>query len=166
MNAILALAPSRPVGELLRDWRQRRRMSQLDLAGAAEVSTRHLSFVETGRALPSREMLMRLCERLSVPLRERNALLLAAGFAPLYRERPLQDPAMDAARAAVELVLKGHEPYPALAVDRHWQVQAMNRAAPLLLQGCAPWLLQPCNSSGAARFIACTCQCRSTASAG
>jgi transcriptional regulator with XRE-family HTH domain len=143
MDARLATPLSRPVGALLRDWRQRRRMSQLDLACAAEVSTRHLSFVETGRALPSREMLMRLSERLSVPLRERNALLLAAGFAPLYRERPLQDPALAAARAAVELVLQGHEPYPALAVDRHWQLQAANRAAPLLLHGCAPWLLQP-----------------------
>jgi transcriptional regulator with XRE-family HTH domain len=142
MNASLAITPSRPVGELLRDWRQRRRMSQLDLACSAEVSTRHLSYVETGRAQPSREMLMRLSERLAVPLRERNSLLLAAGFAPLYRERSLQDPAMEAARAAVELVLRGHEPYPALAVDRHWQVQAANRAAPLLLHGCAPWLLQ------------------------
>jgi transcriptional regulator with XRE-family HTH domain len=143
MNAIPASAVPRPVGELLRDWRQRRRMSQLELAGAAEVSTRHLSYVETGRALPSREMLMRLSERLGVPLRERNALLLAAGFAPLYRERPLQDPALASARAAVALVLEGHEPYPALAVDRHWRVQAMNRAAPLLLHGCAPWLLEP-----------------------
>lgn len=138
-----AASVSRPVGQLLRDWRQRRRLSQLDLACAAEVSTRHLSCVETGRAQPSREMLMRLSERLSVPLRERNALLLAAGFAPLYRERPLDDPALDRARHALGLVLKGHEPYPAIAVDRHWQVVAMNRAAPLLLEGCAPWLLQP-----------------------
>src|SRR4051795_7358247 len=102
------------VGEHLREWRQRRRMSQLDLACEAEISTRHLSFVETGRSSPSREMVLRLAERLEVPLRERNALLVAAGYAPMYRERPLDDPALAAAREAVQLILKSHEPYPAL----------------------------------------------------
>lgn len=124
-----------PVGTQLREWRQRRRLSQLDLSGHAEVSTRHLSFVETGRALPSREMLLRLAHRLEVPLRERNRLLTAAGYAPLYAERPLDHPALQAAQRAVELVLKAHEPYPALAVDRHWNMVAHNRMVPLLLQG-------------------------------
>src|SRR5438094_2907157 len=113
---------SRPVGDLLREWRQRRRLSQLDLAGDADVSTRHLSFVETGRSVPSREMVLRLAERLDVPLRERNALLVAAGYAPMYRERPLDDPALAPARQAVETLLRSHEPYPALAVDRHWNL--------------------------------------------
>jgi len=132
-----------PVGAQLREWRQRRRLSQLDLAGDAEVSTRHLSFVETGRAMPSREMVLRLADRLEVPLRERNHLLTAAGFAPMYAERGLDDPALKAARDAVELVLKGHEPYPALAVDRHWTLVSHNRAVPPLLAGVAPALLQP-----------------------
>lgn len=131
------------VGDMLRGWRVKRRMSQLDLASEAEISTRHLSFVETGRSLPSREMVLRLCERLQVPLRERNAVLLAAGYAPMYRERPLDDPALAAARRALDLVLKGHEPYPAIAVDRHWNLVAMNRCAPMLLEGAAPHLLQP-----------------------
>ncbi|HEX6706485.1 MAG TPA: helix-turn-helix transcriptional regulator [Albitalea sp.] len=131
------------VGTLIREWRQRRRLSQLDLACEADISTRHLSYVETGRASPSREMLMHLAERLDVPLRERNTLLTAAGFAPIYRERPLQDPALDAARQAVELVLRGHEPYPALAVDRHWTLLAHNRTVPLLLANVDPKLLQP-----------------------
>src|SRR5512144_495003 len=116
-----------PVGTLIREWRQRRRLSQLDLACDADISTRHLSYVETGRASPSREMLMHLAERLDVPLRERNTLLTAAGYAPMYRERPLADPALAAAREAVELVLRSHEPYPALAVDRHWNLVAANR---------------------------------------
>ncbi len=118
-------------------------MSQLDLAQEAEVSTRHLSCVETGRAAPSREMVLRLAERLQVPLRERNALLVAAGYAPMYRQRALDDPALAAARQAVELVLKGHEPYPALAVDRHWQLVAHNATVPMLLAGAAPHLLAP-----------------------
>jgi transcriptional regulator with XRE-family HTH domain len=137
------LATSRPVGELLRDWRQRRRMSQLDLACEADISTRHLSFVETGRAQPSREMLLHLAERLNVPLRERNALLIAAGFAPMFAERSLDDPALKAARQALDLVLQGHEPYPALAVDRHWNLVAMNRAVGAFMDGIAPELLQP-----------------------
>jgi transcriptional regulator with XRE-family HTH domain len=118
-------------------------LSQLDLACDADISTRHLSYVETGRSAPSREMLMHLAERLNVPLRERNMLLTAAGFAPMYHERPLADPALDAARHAVDLVLKGHEPYPALAVDRHWTMLAHNRTVPLLLADVDPELLKP-----------------------
>jgi len=133
----------RPVGTQLREWRQRRRLSQLDLAGHAAVSTRHLSFVETGRSLPSREMVLRLADRLEVPLRERNRLLTAAGYAPMYAEHRLDDPAMQAARQAVERVLKAHEPYPALAVDRHWNMVASNRMVPLLLAGIGDELLAP-----------------------
>ena len=107
------------------------------------MSTRHLSYVETGRSAPSREMVLRLAERLAVPLRERNALLVAAGYAPMYRERPLDDPALAAARRAVELVLKGHEPYPALAIDRHWNLVAHNAPVPLLMAGAAAALLAP-----------------------
>jgi len=136
-------ATSRTVGDLLREWRQRRRMSQLLLATEADISTRHLSFVESGRALPSREMVMHLAERLEVPLRARNALLVAAGYAPLFRERPLSDPQLAAAREAVELVLKGHEPYPALAIDRHWTIVAANSALAPLLTGASPELLKP-----------------------
>src|SRR5215470_1566963 len=104
------------VGEHLREWRLRRRLSQLDLALEADISTRHLSFLETGRAQPSRDMLLRLAERLEIPLRERNLLLVAAGYAPVFPERPLDDPALRAQRQAIDLILKGHEPYPALAV--------------------------------------------------
>ena len=129
-------------GAHLRHWRQHRRLSQLDLAHEAQVSTRHLSYVETGRAEPSREMVLRLAERLEVPLRERNALLVAAGFAPMYRQRSLDDPAMAAARRAVDLVLKGHEPFPALAVDRHWNLVAHNALVPMLMEGAAPELMQ------------------------
>jgi len=128
---------------LLREWRSARRRSQLDLALAADVSTRHLSFLETGRTQPSRDMVLHLAEQLEVPLRERNVLLLAAGYAPAFPERPLSDPALEAARRAVELVLAGHEPYPALAVDRHWQLVASNRAVAPMLGGIAPALLQP-----------------------
>jgi transcriptional regulator with XRE-family HTH domain len=131
------------VGTQLREWRQRRRLSQLDLSADADVSTRHLSFVETGRAMPSREMVLRLADRLEVPLRERNRLLTAAGFAPMYAERGLDDPALKSARAAVELILKGHEPYPALAIDRHWTLVSHNAAVPWLLEGIAPELLRP-----------------------
>jgi transcriptional regulator with XRE-family HTH domain len=134
----------RTFGEHLRAWRLRRRMSQLDLAGEADISTRHLSFVETGRSAPSREMVLRLAERLEIPLRERNALLVAAGFAPMYRERPLDDPALAAAREAVQLILRSHEPYPALAVDRHWNLLAYNAVVPHLLAVVADAaLLQP-----------------------
>ena len=137
------ITANRPVGELLRDWRQRRRLSQLALAAEADVSTRHVSFLETGRARPSREMLLRLAERLEIPLRERNALLVAGGYAPVYPERSLDDPALQAARTAVDLVLAGHEPYPAIAVDRHWTLVAANRAVPPLLVGVGPELLRP-----------------------
>lgn len=131
-----------PIGSLLRDWRQRRRQSQLDLALAAEVSTRHLSFLETGRARPSREMVLHLAEHLAVPLRARNALLRAAGFAPVFAERPLDDPELADARQAVERVLTGHEPSPALAVDRHWNLLAANRMIGPFLDGVAPHLLE------------------------
>lgn len=130
-------------GDHLRSWRQRRRLSQLDLALDTEISARHLSFLETGRSRPSREMVLRLAERLQVPLRERNTLLVAAGHAPVYGERPLGDPAAAAVRAAVEQVLKGHEPYPALAVDRGWTLVAANAAVPPLLEGVDPELLRP-----------------------
>jgi transcriptional regulator with XRE-family HTH domain len=138
-----SLSTGRPVGALLRQWRERRGLSQLHLACRAEVSSRHVSFLETGRSQPSREMLLHLAEELEVPLRERNALLVAAGFAPVYAERSLDDPALQATREAVELVLKGHEPYPALAVDRHWRLVSANRALGALLTGLAPELLQP-----------------------
>jgi len=131
------------VGAQLREWRQRRRLSQLDLAGHAEVSTRHLSCMETGRALPSREMVLRLADRLEVPLRERNRLLAAAGYAPLYREHALADPEMRAPAQAVQRVLKAHEPYPALAVDRHWHMVACNRMVPLLLAELPQQVLAP-----------------------
>jgi transcriptional regulator with XRE-family HTH domain len=137
-------APSAaPVGAQLRHWRMRRRLSQLELALAAEVSTRHLSCLETGRAAPSREMVLRLARRLDVPLRERNRLLTAAGFAPMFAARPLDDPALAAARGIIERVLRAHEPFPALAVDRHWNVVVQNRAVALLLEGVDPALLAP-----------------------
>lgn len=133
----------RTVGDVLRDWRQRRHFSQLDLANEAGVSSRHLSFLETGRSHPSREILLRLANHLDVPLRERNALLLAGGFAPVFPERQLNDPALTSARQAVDLILSGHEPCPALAIDRHWTLVAANRSIPLLLAGVADHLLQP-----------------------
>jgi transcriptional regulator with XRE-family HTH domain len=135
-------AAPQPFGDYLRHWRQHRRLSQLDLAQEAEISTRHLSFVETGRSVPSREMVLRLAERLDVPLRERNALLVAAGYAPMYRERRLDDPAFAPAKQAVELILKSHEPYPAFAVDRHWNLVAANGMVPVMLAGADPSLLQ------------------------
>jgi len=131
------------IGPLLRDWRQRRRLSQLALALEASVSQRHLSFVESGRAQPSREMVLHLAGHLDVPLRERNRLLVAAGYAPIFSERSLDDPALAGARRAVERVLEGHEPYPALAVDRHWTLLAANRAVGPLIAGAAPSLLAP-----------------------
>lgn len=124
-------------GDHLRTWRQRRRMSQLDLASEAGISTRHLSFVETGRAAPSREMVLQLAEPLQLPLRAQNALLVAAGYAPRFGERQLNDPDLMAIRAAVDLVLKGHEPNPALAIDRHWNLVTANSAA-LKLMGTIP----------------------------
>src|SRR5262245_10047609 len=139
----MSTVQSQPVGALLREWRKRRRMSQLDLACEAEISTRHLSFLETGRSLPSRDMLMHLTERLEIPLRERNVLLIAAGYAPVFAERPLDDPALTAARNAIDQVLAGHEPYPALAIDRYWTLIAANHAVAPLLTGVTPALLQP-----------------------
>jgi transcriptional regulator with XRE-family HTH domain len=132
------------VGDLLRSWRQRRRLSQLDLSVEAEVSARHLSFVETGRSKPSRELLLHLAEHLEVPLRERNSLLLAAGYAPVYQERSLDDADMDPVRDALDLILSGHEPYPAVIVDRRWDLVSGNGAAlSLFTAGVAPALLEP-----------------------
>jgi transcriptional regulator with XRE-family HTH domain len=137
------MAARTPVGDLLREWRQRRRKSQLALACDADISTRHLSFIETGRAQPSREMLLHLAERLDVPLRERNVLLTAAGFAPMFEARPLDDPTLGAARQAVDWILAGHEPFPALAIDAHWNLLAANRALAPLLAGVDAKLLAP-----------------------
>ncbi|HLS84909.1 MAG TPA: helix-turn-helix transcriptional regulator [Burkholderiales bacterium] len=137
---------SQPVGALLREWRQRRRMTQMDLALEADISPRHLSFVETGRSQPSREMLLHLFEELEVPLRERNRLLVAAGYAPMYRERALDDDALAAARAAVQVVLEAQKPFPAFALDRCWNVVASNGALPQLFAGVAEELLQPLNA--------------------
>jgi transcriptional regulator with XRE-family HTH domain len=131
------------VGELLRQWRHRRRLSQLDLAIAADVSARHVSLVETGKSRPSAEMILRLAEQLDVPLRERNRLLLAAGFAPRYAERPLGRQALSAAWGAIERVLRAHEPYPALVIDRRWNILMRNRALDPFLAGVAADLLDP-----------------------
>jgi transcriptional regulator with XRE-family HTH domain len=131
------------IGEHLRQWRQRRHLSQLDLAEDAEISTRHLSFVETGRAAPSRDMVLKLTERLNVPLRERNIMLVAAGFAPAFPQRAFDDPALKSARAAIDLVLRAHEPSPALAYDRHWNLVSANRMVMPLLTIVAPRLLTP-----------------------
>ncbi|MFN6997689.1 MAG: helix-turn-helix domain-containing protein [Aquincola tertiaricarbonis] len=136
-------ATATPIGEHLRQWRQRRRLSQLAFALQADVSQRHLSCLESGKAAPSREMVLRLAEQLQVPLRERNAMLVAAGYAPLYAERPLDDPALAPVRQAVQQVLQAHEPWPALAIDRHWQLVAANRMLPLLLAGVGSGLMAP-----------------------
>ena len=133
----------RPVGDLLREWRQRRRLSQLDFSVEAEISSKHLSFLETGRSRPSRDMRLKLAELLEVPLRDRNTLLISAGFAPMFSERKLDDPSLQAARDAMEIVLKGHEPYPAVAIDRHWTLLAANRAVAPMLTGIAAELLAP-----------------------
>src|SRR6195952_587054 len=129
------------VGDHQREWRQRRPLRQLDLAGDAEISARHLSFVETGRAAPSRDMVLKLAERLDVPLRERNVLLVAAGYAPAFPQRSLDDPVLKSARTAIDLVLKAHEPNPALAYDRHWNLVAANRMVMPLLEGVPARLL-------------------------
>jgi transcriptional regulator with XRE-family HTH domain len=131
------------VGPLLRDWRQRRRMSQMELALEAGVSTRHLSFVETGRSRPSAEMVLHLADRLEVPLRERNELLMAAGFAPQYTASGFEDPALREIREAVSRVLAAHEPYPAIAVDRYWNLVASNESIGPFLEGVADELLVP-----------------------
>ena len=136
-------APARPVGELLREWRERRRLSQLDLSIQAEISARHLSFVETGRSRPTPAMIMRLTEQLSVPLRERNTLLLAGGYAPAYPQHGLDQPELTSVRDALRRVLAGHEPSPAVLVNRWWELLDSNSAVPVLTEGCAPWLLEP-----------------------
>lgn len=132
-----------PFGAILRRWRAHRHLSQLALALKADTSQRHLSFIESGRAKPSRQMVLHLADHLQLPLRERNGLLLAAGYAPVFTERPLDDPALSAVRDAVHLVLRAHEPLPALAIDRHWNMIAANAAVAPLLHGVAESLLRP-----------------------
>ena len=139
MNAV----EPKKIGDLLREWRARRRLSQLDLAYEAEISQRHLSFLELGRAQPSREMILRLAEKLDIPLRERNVLLSAAGFASVFPERPLDDRSLSAARRAVDQILTGLEPNPSFAVDRHWTLLAANQAVGILLKGVDAALLEP-----------------------
>lgn len=130
------------VGDLIREWRQRRRFSQLALAVEAEISQRHLSFIESGRSQPSRDMLMRLADYLDLPLRERNAMLLAAGFAPAYAERGLAAPELEAARNVIDHLLRGHDPHPAVAVDRYWRLLSANKAVGVLTAGVDPSLLE------------------------
>ncbi len=132
-----------PVGSMLRAWRERRRMTQLELALEADVSTRHVSFLETGRSQPSREMIQRLSGELRIPLREQNALLVAAGFAPVHSQGDLDGGDLAPVREAIDLVLAGHEPYPALAVDRYWNLVAANGALEPFFDGVAPELLEP-----------------------
>ena len=127
--------PARPVGELLREWRERRRLSQLELSIQADISTRHLSFVETGRSRPTPQMIVKLTEHLDVPLRERNQLLLAGGYAPAYPQHGLDAPELAAVRSALRQVLAGHEPFPALVMNRHWELVEANAAVGVLLQG-------------------------------
>jgi Predicted transcriptional regulators len=135
--------PAHTAGQLIRYWRTRRRLSQLDCALDADISQRHLSFIESGRSKPSRAMVERLAEMLDVPMRERNALLVAAGYAPTYQVRDLDHPEMAAARRAIELVLSGAEPYPALVIDRHWTLVRANAAVERLLSGVTdPTLLE------------------------
>ncbi|WP_433338978.1 helix-turn-helix domain-containing protein [Spirillospora sp. CA-294931] len=138
-----SLSDVRPIGEQLRAWRQRRRLSQLELASGADVSTRHLSFMETGRSVPSREMVLRLAEHLDVPLRDRNLLLVSAGYAPVYSETSIEEPRMDSVRAALRQVLQGHEPFPAVVVDRFWNLVDANAAAGLFMEGAPEELLRP-----------------------
>jgi transcriptional regulator with XRE-family HTH domain len=133
----------RPVGHLLREWRERRRLSQLELSSRAEISTRHLSFVETGRAKPSPEMIVKLTEHLEVPLRERNQLLLAGGYAPAYPQYSLDAPELASVRAALKLVLAAQEPYPALVINRWWELVDANAAVAVITRDCAAHLLEP-----------------------
>lgn len=135
--------PAGSAGQLLRAWRQRRKLSQFELSLRAAVSSRHLSFVETGRAQPSRELLLHLADQLEVPLRERNVLLLAGGYAPVFRERSLDDQDLSAARSPLDRFLRAHEPYPALILDRHYAIVSANDALDLLVDGIAPELLAP-----------------------
>jgi transcriptional regulator with XRE-family HTH domain len=132
-----------PVGELLRTWRNRRHRSQLALSHEVGVSTRHLSFVETGRSRPSPELVLAIAEHLDVPLRSRNELLLAAGYAPRFGERPLDDPAMDQIRHSLQRLLDAHDPYPGVVVDLQWNVVQANAAALLLTEGLPAELLGP-----------------------
>ncbi|MGW4831363.1 helix-turn-helix domain-containing protein [Amycolatopsis japonica] len=141
MIVTTTVSAGRPVGELLREWRDRRRISQLDLAISADISTRHLSFVETGRSKPSREMVLRLGEHLEVPLRERNQLLLAAGYAPAYAETGLAAPELEAVRKAVRQLMTGHEPYPAAVVDRWWNLVDANASISLMTDLVSPALM-------------------------
>src|SRR5262245_33286569 len=136
-------APVPNVGRMLREWRLRRNLSQLRLAAGSAVSARHLSFIETGRARPSREVGLHLSERLDVPLRERNGLLLAAGYAPVFGERPLDGDEMAGVRGALDRFLAAHEPYPAVVVDGRWNIVLGNRAAAVLTEGIAPELVEP-----------------------
>jgi transcriptional regulator with XRE-family HTH domain len=133
----------RHVGDHLRHWRQRRRLTQLDLACEAGISGRHLSFVETGRSKPSREMILHLAEQLQIPMRERNMLLIAGGYAPIFPERGFSDSALSAVREAIGLLLESHKPYPAFALDRHWNLVTSNRALPILYEGVSPALVTP-----------------------
>jgi transcriptional regulator with XRE-family HTH domain len=130
-------------GPLLREWRQRRRLSQLELALEAGVSARHLSFLETGRSRPSAEMVLQLARRLEVPLRQRNRMLLAAGYAPAFEQHELDEPEMTPVRKMLQEILDGHDPYPALVVDGSWELVASNRGMAVLLEGVAPELLEP-----------------------
>ncbi len=131
------------VGDLIRSWRQRRHLSQLDLANLSGVTTRHLSFVETGRSRPSREMVLHLAEHLDVPLRGRNDLLLAAGFAPAYRRTELTSPSFDSVRDAIDQVLAAHQPFPAIVIDQKWNLVSSNAAAFILVEDIDPTLLEP-----------------------
>jgi transcriptional regulator with XRE-family HTH domain len=132
-----------PVGRLLRSWRERRMLTQLELALRAEVSARHLSFIETGRSRPTSEMILRLAQQLEVPLRERNVLLLSGGYAPAFPANRLADPPMQAVHEAIEQVLRAHQPYPAVVIDTSWELVAANDAVPLLTEGAAAALLEP-----------------------
>ncbi|HEY2053857.1 MAG TPA: helix-turn-helix transcriptional regulator [Solirubrobacterales bacterium] len=143
MPSQVATAPPTGVGPLLREWRHRRRRSQLELALDAGVSARHISFLETGRSNPSREMVVGLATNLEMPLRDRNELLIAAGYAPEYRELAYEDPDLEPVRTAIDQVLAGQDPYPALVVDRHWELITANRGLGLVTDGVAPHLLEP-----------------------
>lgn len=134
---------SNVIGVMLRDWRSRRRLSQMDLALSADISSRHMSFIETGRSQPSREVVLRLADGLDLDLRNRNALLMAGGYAPGHAERRIDDPALAPARAIIQRILDAHMPFPALAVDRHWNLIASNASVTAILAGVAPHLLEP-----------------------
>ena len=143
MTTATVAHPVRPVGELLREWRERRRLSQLELSIQADISTRHLSFVETGRSRPSSDMILHLSEQLEVPFRDRNRLLLAGGYAPVYGETGLDAPQMAAVRTAIRQVIAGHEPFPAVVVDRRWNLLEANSGIAMFTEGADPELLAP-----------------------